>query len=117
MDARGLPAGVLKGAEEGSARRAAPRGPPGPATEESARPFMAPVRRAARMPSPNPMDEENFPPNNPTRKSAEKHMNEPSNVRGSRDPVPKRLTTTEADKEGADAGQGGEDLSGGSREA
>lgn len=58
------------------------------------------------MPTPNPMDEENFPPNNPTRKSAEKHMNEPSNVRGSKEPVPKRLPTTEADEEGKGDVQG-----------
>lgn len=40
------------------------------------------------MAGPNPMDEENFPRNNPTRKSADKNMREPSNVRGSKDPVP-----------------------------
>lgn len=42
------------------------------------------------MPGPDPMEEENFPQNNPTRKSADKHMREPSNVRGSRDPVPRK---------------------------
>jgi len=59
------------------------------------------------MPGPNPMDEENFPRNNPTRKSADKHMSEPSNVRGSRDPVPRRMPVTEAEggeSSGEDAG-------------
>lgn len=55
--------------------------------------------------TPNPMDEENFPPNNPTRRSAEKHMNEPSNVRGSQDPVPRRMPTTEAGGEGSEGGE------------
>lgn len=67
------------------------------------------------MLNPDPMDEENFPPNNPARKSAEKHMNEPSNVRGSREPVPKRLPTRETDEGAGDArgAEGGTQGSGG----
>lgn len=56
------------------------------------------------MAGPNPMEEENFPRNNPTRKSADKNMREPSNVRGSQDPVPRRMPTTEA---GGDEDAGG----------
>lgn len=69
------------------------------------------------MAGPNPMDEENFPRNNPARKSAEKHMNEPSNVRGSQDPVPKRMPTTEADAGGGDGGAAGSEGGGGGSEA
>jgi hypothetical protein len=77
---------------------------------------MARAMEQGAMPHPDPMDEENFPPNNPTRKSAEKHMNEPSNVRGSRDPVPKRLPTTEAGDEGAGETKGSGDIQGGNME-
>lgn len=38
-----------------------------------------------------PMDEENFPTNNPTRRAADKHMDEPSNVRGPTNPTPSRV--------------------------
>lgn len=39
----------------------------------------------------NPMEEENFPVNNPTRRAADKHMDEPSNIRPPTKPTPSRM--------------------------
>ena len=39
---------------------------------------------------PNPMEEENFPTDSPTRRAVERDMREPSNVRGPSDPIPRR---------------------------
>lgn len=46
------------------------------------------IPKKKRAGSPNPMDEENFPTNNPTRRAVERDMKEPSNVRGPSDPTP-----------------------------
>lgn len=42
--------------------------------------------------TPNPSGEENFPKSDPTRRSAERSMREPSNVRPSDDPTPEKGT-------------------------
>jgi len=39
---------------------------------------------------PNPMEEENFPTESPTRRAVERDMREPSNVRGPSSPIPRR---------------------------
>lgn len=65
---------------------------------------------------PNPMEEENFPTNNPTRKSADKNMREPSNVRGSRDPVPDKGVPNKEAGDGM-AGDAGVQGDAGGREA
>ena len=49
------------------------------------------------------MDEENFPERSPTRDAVEREMREPSNVRGSNEPVPRREPPA---KEAADEGEG-----------
>lgn len=47
-----------------------------------------PERRKAK--GPNPMDEENFPTDNPTRRAVDREMREPSNIRGPAEPIPRR---------------------------
>ena len=62
--------------------------------------------RRRRAAGPNPMDEENFPPRSPTRDAVEREMREPSNVRGSHEPVPRReppAKEVEAKEEGDSA--------------
>lgn len=39
---------------------------------------------------PNPMEEENFPTESPTRRAVERDMREPSNIRGPSEPIPRR---------------------------
>lgn len=58
-----------------------------------------PERRKGKGPS--PMDEENFPTDNPTRRAVDREMREPSNVRGPTDPIPRRRPPLqEAEEEG-----------------
>jgi hypothetical protein len=45
------------------------------------------------------MDEENF-PDNPTRRSADKHMAEPDNTPGSSDPIPEQGGPAHEDESG-----------------
>lgn len=46
---------------------------------------------------PNPMDEENFPPNSPTRRAVNREMDEPSNVRGPSKPTPDKTKPSPAE--------------------
>lgn len=54
--------------------------------------------RRRKASTPNPMDEENF-PDNPTRRSADKHMAEPRNIPGSADPLPRKRAPVHEDEE------------------
>ena len=68
-------------------------------------PNPSPKKGKDAKPGPDPMGEENFPRNNPTRRSADEKMSEPSNVRPSNDPLPRRTPPTQ---EGAAGSEGGE---------
>ncbi len=58
---------------------------------------------------PSPMDEENFPTRSPTRDAVEREMQEPGNIRGPTEPIPKRKPPIH-DLEDADLGDGGREI-------
>lgn len=71
--------------------------------------------RGAKPSDTDPSGEENFPKSDPTRRSAERNMQEPSNVRPSNDPTPEKGTPIQkaGDGQAGDADvQGDSDVQG-----